>query len=138
MLIYSLEKGDFFMEKELAIQALIFLNNTNALNADMADDYIIKRFNLLSLDQKIAVLDIFIKDPSKYPYFDRLSTSLFEAFRISQLLKNSPEHLFEGKNYKDLKELHEFMLIYNKKQEAAKVYKKMEEFVINNPVKSYK
>ena len=31
MLIYSLEKGDFFMEKELAVQALMFLNNTNAL-----------------------------------------------------------------------------------------------------------
>ena len=130
MLIYSLEKGDFFMEKELAVQALMFLNNTNALSDEMANDYIVKRFNLLTFEQKVAVLDLFIKDPTKYPYFDRLSTSLFEAFRISQILKENPNYLTEGKTYEELHSLYEFMSIYNKKQEAAKVYKKMEEYII--------
>ena len=137
MLIYSLVKGDFFMEieKDLAKQAMMFLNNTNALNDEIANDNIIKRFNLLSTDEKIAVLDLFIKNPSKYPYFDRLSTSLFEAFRISQLLKNDRNYLIEGKTYNDLMDLYNFMSIYNKKQEAAIIYKEMEKRVTNNPVK---
>ena len=126
------------MEKELVAQALMFLNNTNVLSDEMANDYIVKRFNLLTFEQKVAVLDLFIKDPTKYPYFDRLSTSLFEAFRISQILKENPNYLTEGKTYEELHSLYEFMSIYNKKQEAAKVYKKMEEYIINNPDKSYK
>lgn len=123
------------IEKDLAKQAMMFLNNTNALNDEKANDDIIKKFNLLSVDEKIAVLDIFIKNPSKYPYFDRLSTSLFEAFRISQLLKNDRNYLIEGKTYNELMELYEFMSIYNKKQEAAIIYKEMEKRVTNNPVK---
>ncbi len=123
------------IEKDLAKQAMMFLNNTNALNDEIANDNIIKRFNLLSTDEKIAVLDLFIKNPSKYPYFDRLSTSLFEAFRISQLLKNDRNYLIEGKTYNDLMDLYNFMSIYNKKQEAAIIYKEMEKRVTNNPVK---
>ena len=121
--------------KDLAKQAMIFLNNTNALTDEIANDYIIKRFNLLSTDEKIAVLDIFIKNPSKYPYFDRLSTSLFEAFRISQLLKNDRNYLIENKSFDELKDLYDFMSIYNKRQEAAIIYREMEKRVTNNPVK---
>lgn len=115
-----------------------FLYQTNLLPLQEVNKYIFGNFIEFTIDEKTAVVDYYFLHPGMYRNVERVFDVLYRSYFYSIILNNDAEEYLSNKDFDDLKLIHDFMTYYNKKEEAAKVYKKMEEYVINNPVKSYK